>query len=168
MMTSLYMIVVIIAFLLSLYAAFSDYKSLTIPNWISLAITALYAAVVLVSPVEINWIGGLLTGLIVLVLGFALFAAGLIGGGDVKILAALGFWAGPELILSFLFCVALAGGVLVLFILVRNAIQQAANGGQFLASFKINLRSKLQVPYGVAIALGGIVIFYNYVNVTGT
>ena len=44
--------------------------------------------------------------------GTAAFAAGALGGGDVKLLAAASLFAGPGLISDFLLVTALAGGVL--------------------------------------------------------
>lgn len=58
-------------------------------------------------------------------LGLALFLlpflVGNMGAGDVKLLAALGAFVGPVLIVSTFFLSVFLGGVIALFLLVRNA-----------------------------------------------
>ena len=58
--------------------------------------------------------------------GTAAFAAGALGGGDVKLLAAASLFAGPGLISDFLLVTALAGGVLGLAVLAGAPIGPAA------------------------------------------
>jgi prepilin peptidase CpaA len=53
-------------------------------------------------------------GAVVLTAGFALFSAGVFGGGDAKLLAAASAWFGFETLVPFLLATALAGGVLAL------------------------------------------------------
>jgi prepilin peptidase CpaA len=72
------------------------------------------------------------------------FYLGMMGGGDVKLAAALALWFSPPEILKFLVVMSIAGGVLTLVILIAH-----------------RLRSKVgrpKIPYGVAIACGGLVI----------
>jgi prepilin peptidase CpaA len=87
--------------------------------------------------------------LALLVLGTLVFAAGQMGGGDVKLLAALGAWVNLHGGVWLLSTVLLAGGLLALaFILVRvmrgGGIKRSAKGG---------------VPYGLAIAAGAAITF---------
>ena len=81
--------------------------------------------------------------------GTLLFAAGKIGGGDVKLLAALGLWfnfGGAVWLLSSVF---IAGGILAIgFLLVR--------GFRGLRSSK---GSRVGLPYGLAILAGALVVF---------
>ncbi|MCG8492618.1 MAG: prepilin peptidase [Sneathiellales bacterium] len=157
-----YLLIASAAFLLSVYAAYSDSRSFIIPNWISLIIAFLYFPVVFMAPHEINWIYGLITGVIVFAIGFALFALRILGGGDVKILAALSLWAGTEYILHFLFAVAVSGGLLVVVLLAKEIARKTKEDGLFLTNIKSSLRAGLKVPYGVAIALGSLPVFYHY------
>ena len=73
---------------LLMYAGYSDLRSLRIPNWISLAMLVVFAALVpfLAGP-EIMMRGSVAG--IVFVIGFVLFALNMLGAGDVKLLAAL-------------------------------------------------------------------------------
>ncbi len=79
---------------------------------------------------------------LVFVLGAAGFRAGLVGGGDVKLLAAAALWTGAGAVLPFLMATALAGGALAVAFL-----------GWALVSRD---RAKVALPYGIAIAAGGI------------
>ena len=58
-----------------------------------------------------------------LVLGFALFAAGLFGGGDAKLMAAAALWLGWSTGTSVLVFTALAGGVLAIVYLGWSFVQ---------------------------------------------
>lgn len=90
--------------------------------------------------------------LLMLVVGTAAFAASLLGGGDVKLFAALGLWmkfAGAVWLISAVF---LAGGVLALcFILTRPFRRRGrpAHGKSGSA----------RIPYGLAIAAGAFLVF---------
>ena len=68
----------------------------------------------LVSPTLVAWLAALGLAAAVFVVGLGLFARELIGGGDVKLLAALSLWAGPEQFVWFMLVTTLAGGVLSL------------------------------------------------------
>ncbi|WP_299132379.1 prepilin peptidase [uncultured Amaricoccus sp.] len=74
--------------------------------------------------------------------GAGLFAAGLLGGGDAKLLGAGSLWLGAEGTGAFLMVTVLAGGLLALVFLALRLIRR---GGPETA-----------LPYGVAIAAGGI------------
>ncbi|MFT4151708.1 MAG: prepilin peptidase [Paracoccaceae bacterium] len=74
---------------IGLYVAWSDMKSMRIPNIACLALAAVYLIVgPMVLPLA-DWGWGWLIGLVVLVIGFGLNAGGLVGGGDAKFAAAM-------------------------------------------------------------------------------
>lgn len=128
--------------LLLLVAAVGDARRLTIPNW-------LCASVALLS-LPYWWASGadlwpalawqVAFALAVFAAFAALFACGLMGGGDVKLLAALALWFSVRAYLEMMMIVAVAGGVLTLALLVRHRI--AGRGG------------KPDIPYGLAIVAG--------------
>jgi prepilin peptidase CpaA len=72
------------------------------------------------------------------------FAAGLMGGGDVKLAAALALWFSPAATVRFLVFMSIAGGLVTLVVLVIHKLR--SNEG------------RPKVPYGVAIAIGGLAI----------
>lgn len=78
----------------------------------------------------------------VFALGAAGFGAGVLGGGDVKLLAAGTLWVGVASLLPFLMATALAGGVLALLFLLPGLVRGEAG--------------RVALPYGIAIAAGGI------------
>lgn len=86
---------------------------------------------------------------VVFALGVAAFAAGGLGGGDVKLLAAVSLFAGPGRIVDFLAVTAIAGGVMGLAILAGAPIGQPAAG-------PLRARLRRDLPYGPAIAAGGL------------
>lgn len=85
-----------------------------------------------------------------LAIGTPMFAAGKLGGGDVKLFAAVGLWF--DLLGSFrlVMAVVLAGGVLALLI----AALRAFNWSEATRERVVVLRPKGGIPYGVAIAAG--------------
>jgi len=84
---------------------------------------------------------------IIMVLGTAAFAAGLFGGGDVKLLAAIGLWLDLRGGLFLLAAVLLAGGMVAIAYLAASLVRRS------------NLRAARtrRVPYGIAIALGTLI-----------
>lgn len=127
-----------------LFAGFTDLKRRQIDNWLN-------AAIALCAP--LFWWSGDLSlwpdvamQLGVAVAAFAilatLFAMGAMGGGDVKLLTALALWIEPQWFLQLLLIMALAGGLLTILFGAWHIMRRQ--------------REKLAIPYGVAIAIGGL------------
>lgn len=140
---------------LLVYAACSDIASLTIPNWLSIAMATLFAPAALAINMPLAEIGvhyGF--GLAMLVVGFFLFQANIFGGGDAKLVAAAAVWTGFTAFPTFILGTALAGGLLAL------ALLSARKWSPFLAAAPpfVNrlLTPESGVPYGVAIMAGGL------------
>lgn len=140
---------------LLIYAACSDIASLTIPNWVSLAMAGAFPVFAFASGLGPGAIGvHLLFGAGVLALGFFLFQANVIGGGDAKLLAAAAVWTGLGAFAPFAFWTAAAGGV---FALVLMAGRKYAPAFAAAPPFVYRLLTpKTGVPYGVAIMIGGL------------
>ncbi|WP_066156546.1 prepilin peptidase [Hydrogenophaga pseudoflava] len=106
----------------------------------------------------------LLGALVALLLFLPFYALRVLGAGDVKLLAAVGAFAGPAESLNLALCVLLAGGVLALgrMAAARNArlVMQntLASLGQMLpgsaGSFDASTQTAWRMPYAVAIAAG--------------
>jgi prepilin peptidase CpaA len=80
----------------------------------------------------------------------ATFYMGMMGGGDVKLAAALALWFRPFTTLKILVIMSLAGGLLTLIVLaVHKKRAKAPIPGDSPAA-------KPEVPYGVAIAIGAL------------
>ena len=116
-----------------------DVTSRQIPNTIPIALLglfALYATLVDHRDLVPLWTH-ILTGAVLLVLGFALFRTGMLGAGDGKLMAAAGLWVGPASIGSFLVGVGLLGLGLGLFSLLP---------------FDATRRLRAELPFALAIA----------------
>jgi prepilin peptidase CpaA len=95
-------------------AAVIDWRTRRIPNWLTftLVLSGLAQSFMphaVVSPG--NALLGLLTGF---ALTFALYALGAVGGGDVKLLAGIGAWLGPQAALAIFAVEAIVGMVMAL------------------------------------------------------
>lgn len=88
--------------------------------------------------------------LALLAIGTPMFAAGWLGGGDVKLLAASGLWFTLSGGWRMLVMVAIAGGAVTLLILLLRRLPWSE---QAKAS-AVALQRKGGIPYGIAIAMG--------------
>lgn len=135
-------------------AALKDITTMTIPNWINLALVALFVPAAFAAGLGWSTAGlHLVTGVIALVVFFGLFAVNAVGGGDAKMIPAVLLWIGPDGVIHFIFGTALAGGALALaLILARKAVPAEIAPG---FAQKI-LQQDADIPYAVAIASGAV------------
>ena len=127
------------------WCAVEDVRSRTIPHAAIAAIILVYALYALLG--HANWQQGLISAGILLVIGFALFYFHIMGGGDSKLIAAMGLWVGLNHLVPFILYTAIAGGFVTIGVLVIHHIKVRR-------SDTITIPAPT-VPYGVAIALGG-------------
>jgi len=142
---------------LVLAAAVSDATSFTIPNWMSLALLAIFPVAALAAGLPPSAIGlHFAVGTTVLVVGIGMFVMRWIGGGDAKVLAAVALWVGWPAILTLLVGAALAGGLLAIVLITLRS--DRVRPVIVLGPPWINrLADKGEgVPYGVAIAAGAL------------
>lgn len=139
------LLLIVLATLL-VVAAVVDVRTFTISNKLTLAVALLAPVYWLAVPVAL-WpevpiqIAG---AVIVFLLLAAAFYAGMMGGGDVKLAAALALWFPPGLTIKFLVLMSIAGGVLTLALLAWHRAKHR--------------EGRPEIPYGVAIAFGGLAI----------
>lgn len=143
-------------------AATSDLLWLRIPNWLSIFLAGWFVAYAVIAGVAFDIIGLRLgLGGIVLVSGFALYSFGLLGGGDVKLIAASAIWVGLDDLMLFVLAVAISGGILAagVFIVRKSVIPSP----KWLLDQNWYLRLVTDgngIPYGVAVCAGGIITFH--------
>ncbi len=90
--------------------------------------------------------------LLILGVGTAAFAANMLGGGDVKLLAAVGLWMNFSGAIWLIAAVFLSGGMLaILFIVTRPFRRRGRQAGERTA--------RARIPYGLAVAAGAFLIF---------
>jgi prepilin peptidase CpaA len=155
------------AVIVALAGAFTDVRSSRIPN--KLTYIAIIAAILL-RALLLGLSGLKSCGLGILVAGgfFAvLFVLGAMGGGDLKMMTAIGAWAGDTHILTVLIAIGLAGGVLALtsVVLNRNTFQTVRNALRLIAyrftsglqphpDLNVQAHGSRRIPFGLAIAIG--------------
>jgi len=131
--------------LILLLAGIEDARTREIANWKN-------AAIALMAPLawwaagygwtDVAWQSG------VALAAFAVFAAafhfGWMGGGDVKMIAALALWLPGQALLTMLVAMSLIGGVLTLVMLADHWRRKA--------------EGPVETPYGVAIAMAALLM----------
>lgn len=141
-----------------LWGALSDLASYEIPNGVSIAVAAAFAPAAVAAGLPLSEIAlAVAVAAGCLVAGVVLFAVGLFGGGDVKLLSAGAMWAGNERVLDYLVVVALAGGALSLVLVAFRRLPLPARlrrAGWLRALHEPGAG----VPYGLAIAAGAVAL----------
>lgn len=139
-------------------AAATDLHSLRIPNWLTASMAAGFPVVALLIGHDVDWLSHLAAGAGVFVVAALLFVFRIIGGGDVKLLAATALWTGVSQLVPFLVLVAVAGGVFAALVLaLRHPLVHVTLLAvvRRLPSF---VQEKTPIPYGVPIAVAGILM----------
>jgi prepilin peptidase CpaA len=141
------------------FAAASDLFTMTISNRISLLLIAGFALLAFFSGMQLSELGSHVgAGITVLVITFACFAFGWVGGGDAKLAACCGLWFGFGHLLDFLIYASLFGGALTLLLLQARQwpLPQALGRQPWL----LKLHDKQTgIPYGIALALGALMVY---------
>jgi Flp pilus assembly protein protease CpaA len=151
----------IVQILLLLYVATLDVATRLIRNEICLALALLGIAAQLASPMQLA--ESLIAAAILLLLLLVIYQRGSMGGGDVKLLVALAIGLPLTGLVQLLTVTALAGGVLALVHLMMRVLpypRLAPAGSSFARRvYAVERWRHLRhapLPYGVAIACGGI------------
>jgi prepilin peptidase CpaA len=141
------------------FAAMLDLFTMTIPNKISLV---LLGSFLVIAPLTgMPWDQYFIhmgIGFAVLVAGIALFAFGLLGGGDAKLLAAASLWIGYNDLLMYMVTAAYIGAALSIAIVIYRGMlpPRWAIG----LNWAMRLYNKKEgIPYGIALAGGALLTF---------
>ena len=141
------------------FAAASDLVSMTISNKVSLALITgfMVFAIAIGMPLEtIAWHWALF--LVVLLVGFALFAFGTIGGGDAKLAASTALWLGWAHTMEYLVFAALFGGALTLILLKLRSVP-LPNRFEKVDWVARLYRADEGVPYGIALSAAALMVY---------
>ena len=152
--------------------AITDFLKLKIPNILPVAITLCFIAAYATQEIlEKNAFqdlsSHLISGGVMFVIMVVLFFLKLFGGGDAKIIPAIALWTGSNGLPLFLMITTIAGGVLALTSIglrkttVGQSIVTRALKIPAIQNGWVNALAKGDnvVPYGMAIAIGGIASF---------
>jgi prepilin peptidase CpaA len=151
-------------------AAASDLRSRRIPRW--LTVTGVVCGLLYHAA-----FGGIVTSLVATFVGFAaglaLFQLGAVGGGDVKLITALGAMLGlPHWIVAMEIAVFASALIALTQAAVRGVLWQTVisvgelarwlftSGGKRHPSLNVDNPSTLRAPFGVAAAIGTMVALW--------
>ena len=140
-------------------AACSDLLTMTIPNRLSVILIAAFLAVAPLAGLSLHdMLMHLAGGGIVFAVCFALFALGIMGGGDAKILAASALWFGfDQSLFVYIMYVSVFGGLLSL------AIISMRSQHDLIMTYGIpvpqTMMHKKKVPYGIAIGAAAFIAY---------
>lgn len=166
---------------LNVLIGFYDFSFYRIPNVLLAGLVLLYGLYAVMYQSVDNIFGSLIAFSIVLVAGFIFFALKYIGGGDAKYIAVTSLWVGTHNVLAFIFLVAVLGGTLgLVYLFFKHHLARASDQAWafvqkleekwmplqyvWIGSGKgaeLGKRENIEdrsIPYGVAIALGVIII----------
>ena len=130
--------------ILLIAAAVTDLRARLISNRLNLAVAGLAPLWWLACGLP-PWPGmavQLLVGALVFALFALLFAMGMMGGGDVKLLGALALWFPWQAVLSLLMLMAILGGVVTIVTVLHHRLNKRLG--------------QPEIPYGVAISLAAL------------
>lgn len=140
------------------YAAASDLVSMTISNRLCLLLVGGFAVCAAMLGLSLPEIGRhLAAGVLVLTAAFGLFAAGWIGGGDAKLVAATALWFGFDQLMSYLMIAGVFGGILTILILILRARPLPALAVDWRWARRLHAANE-GVPYGIALAFAALLV----------
>ena len=153
-------------------ATFTDIRSRRVPNWLVLPFMAAGPIVsIVVEGGHGLWESFLGWGFAALIFGFLNWLGGM-GMGDVKLMAAIGAWIGPNQLFIAMIMTFLAGGLMALVWSVSKGFagELFGNTGALLGSWKSGIKphkelnldnpSARKMPYVPAIAIGVFLSFF--------
>ena len=129
--------------------AIEDMVRLRISNLTCAAITVLAIIAMLVTGPTWSLWQNLLVFAAILAVGTLAFSAGIIGGGDVKFLAAVALWVPLKTAALLVAAIFLAGGAIALLAMLFWQFRKSGSSSK-----------ARQIPYGLAIALGATISFH--------
>lgn len=141
------------------FACYGEIRARRIPNWLTVAGMALGLGAAFIE----EWLPGLWKSLLGLIIAGGVFLPfclmGVVGGGDMKLMAATGAIVGYPLVLRVLTDTCMAGGLLAVAIMAWNGILFTTFANAFRILFGMpranrGLKRPPMVPYGIAIAAG--------------
>ena len=152
-------------------AAVSDWRFYRIPNWLTfggMAFAVVYGTIAARTPMAglTQALGGLATGLVILL---PFYALGIMGAGDVKLMAMVGAFIGPyQTLWAILFTCIAGGAAAVIFAMHRRRlghmlanVKDTVNGMAMsgIAGLRpngtIDTRQSIgKLPYGICICAG--------------
>ena len=141
------------------FASYSEIRERRIPNWLTLGAIALGLGAAAIE----NGVGGLVDSALGLSIAGGLFLPfcllGVVGGGDMKLMAGIGAITGYPMVLRVLCDTCIAGGLIAVAIMAWNGVLLTTLSNVFRLMVGMQRRTKglrnpPMVPYALAITLG--------------
>ena len=153
-------------------SAVSDLRHRSIPNLLTGSMAVVGVLLSVTGSGVLGAGSALLAGAVTLAIGLLLQVARLVGGGDVKLFAAMAMWIGPKGSVDAALATAIAGGVLALFFLRRpspvSGAVQSPGPPPLISRLQLDEgRDFERVPYGVAVAAGGLWVWWSHLRISG-
>jgi prepilin peptidase CpaA len=140
-------------------AALEDLRAFKIPNWASATVAAAFVPYSLLNfgPALIGM--HLLIAAAIFVITATFWKFRLIGGGDVKLLTAVGLWLGPDLALPFMVFMTLASAAIAMvLILIRKFSWVIYGGPPFRPVLRMMAIAETgKCPYALPIAIAALI-----------
>ena len=130
-----------------------------IPNRLVLLLFAGYLAAIPLVPLtlpDVAW--SFAAAAVVFALGLVGFSLGWMGGGDAKLLTVAALWLGAGNVAPFIFYTSIFGAILTIIILIFRSASIPAGWQRREWISRLHQRDA-GVPYGVAIAAAGVVVY---------
>jgi prepilin peptidase CpaA len=141
------------------FAAFSDLFTMTIANRVSLILAGGFVILALLTGMSAHdMLSHAGAAAAVLVVAFACFTQGWIGGGDAKLTAATVLWLGLGHLADYLIYASLLGGALTIALIQYRAMPmpQLLMGREWAERLH---RQDTGIPYGIALAVSALVVY---------
>jgi prepilin peptidase CpaA len=148
------------------FAAATDLFTMKISNCVPLTMACGFCALAALDGMPIVDVAShLAAGSLVLVVCFAFFSQGWIGGGDAKLAAATALWLGWAQLYEYLLYASLFGGALTLLLLEfrKRLLPPTLASRAWLARLH---ESNGGVPYGIALAAAALLVYPSTVWMT--
>jgi prepilin peptidase CpaA len=141
------------------YSGVSDLLRMTISNRVTLALAGAFFLMAALTGMPLaTMVWHLAAAGLVLLVTFACFAFGWIGGGDAKLAAATALWFGVDHLFPYLLTASIFGGALTLAIVQARAWPLPAVAARHSWIVRLH-HPKSGIPYGIALAAAALVIY---------
>lgn len=145
-----------------IYGALSDVRTYSIPNRVSYGLALLFFVYAALKWPELPLLLHLGIGLLVFIICLVFWQLRLMGGGDVKFVAAISLWMGPGRILIFMIFLALLSAVFVTLLRLARIWNPYFQGGRWPGWVKQMVRKAEEnaVPYGLPAGIAALAALF--------
>lgn len=139
------------------WAGIGDVRTFLITNKLNMLIAAGFLVFALPMGMGLSdFAAHIGVGLLTTIIALGMFLIGVYGGGDAKLTGAAALWLGPAAMMPFILYTAIAGGVLVLVLMISRHLARRFGLPKRPKWARRLLRKSSAVPYGVALGIGAI------------